>query len=389
MNTSFTHKENDTVACINCITGDTDILSFSNDTLESVAQSAGVKSNLYSGPGLIDLQINGIGGIDFNVPAVTIEDIIKSTHLLLQEGVTTFFPTVITNADEPIITIMHTIAEACEKDPLVGACIGGIHLEGPFISPQPGAKGAHSEAFIKSPDWELFQKFQEAAGGRIKIVTLAPEWETAPAFIEKCTGSGVIVSIGHSLANTDQIKNAVKAGARMSTHLGNGVPLMLQRHPNLIWDQLAEDDLYTCIIADGIHIPDSFIQVLRKVKGDALMIVSDATCFAGMEPGEYQTHIGGYVVLEKNKRLSVKGGQGILAGAARSLRENVEILLEHRLCSLGDAWRMASVNVSGFLTRFGKNMQNNENDLVIFALDEGRGIVVHKVIKNGKIVFSK
>ena len=174
----------------------------------------------------------------------------------------------------------------------------------------------------------------------------------------------------------------------MSTHLGNGIPLMIQRHPNLIWDQLAEDNLYTCIIADGIHIPDSFINIVRMVKTNAAMIVSDATCFTGMEPGEYQSHIGGAVILEKNKRLSVKGGQGILAGAAKSLRENVETMMEHKLCSLGEAWRMASVNVNDFLSTCGNNFKSNRNDFVIFIL-KGSEIEVQKVIKNGKMVFSK
>lgn len=381
------HKEKK-LTCRNCITGEVEQLNFDGEQLVSIIGSEVERNDYFFGPGLTDLQINGIGGIDFNVPSVTIHDIKKTTQLLLEDGVTTYFPTVITNSDEHIIAIMRTIANACKKDSLINACIGGIHLEGPFISPQPGAKGAHSEAFIKPPDWELFKKFQEAADGRIKIITLAPEWENAPAFIEKCTRSGVIVSLGHSLANTAQVKSAVKAGARMSTHLGNGIPLMIQRHPNLIWDQLAEDNLYTCIIADGIHIPDSFINIVRKVKANKLVIVSDATCFAGMDPGEYQTHIGGAVVLEKNKRLSVKGGQGILAGAAKSLRENVETMLEHQLCSLGDAWRMASLHVNDFLSVCGKNIKSNKNDLVIFTL-RGSTIIVQKVIKNGKMVFSK
>lgn len=382
------HNTNPT-GLINCITGKpTSIKLRDGSEVETVSDETAIKHPLYAGPGLIDLQVNGINGIDFNSTGLTTQDLINANKYLLSTGVTAFFPTVITNSDENLLKMLAIIHRACSSDRLLDACVAGIHLEGPFISPQPGAKGAHNEAFIKAPDWELFQKFQEAAGGRIKIVTLAPEWETAPLFIEQCVRSGVIVSIGHSLANTDQVRSAVKAGARMSTHLGNGIPLMIQRHPNLIWDQLAEDELYTCIIADGIHIPDSFIQVVRKVKADAAMIVSDATCFAGMEPGEYQTHIGGAVVLEKNKRLSVKGGQGILAGAAKSLLENVETLLEHQLCSIGEAWRMASGNIAGFLHKVGNYSTEETDDQVIFTID-GTTINIHQVIKKGEIVFSK
>ena len=256
MKTAFNHLKSDSIVCTNCITGETESVSFTGDILVSVNKTDKAESAFFTGSGLVDIQINGIRGIDFNVPSLTVEDIVNATHYLLREGVTSFFPTVITNSDEHIITIMRTIAAACESDPLVEACVGGIHLEGPFISPRPGAKGAHNAAFIKAPDRELFNSFQKAADGRIKIITLAPEWESAPEFIEQCSRSGVIVSIGHSLADTSQIRTAVQSGARMSTHLGNGVPLMLQRHPNLIWDQLAEEELYTCIIADGIHIPD-------------------------------------------------------------------------------------------------------------------------------------
>ncbi|MGN6495448.1 MAG: N-acetylglucosamine-6-phosphate deacetylase [Agriterribacter sp.] len=373
------------IACINCVTGAAETLHFAGEQLISIS-NGGEATNTCYGPGLIDLQINGVNGIDFNVPTLTEEQLRNCVSYLLSTGVTTFFPTVITNSDENILTIMRTLSGACRQHALLDACIGGIHLEGPFISPQPGAKGAHSETFIKPPDWQLFLRFQEAADGKIKIVTIAPEWEGSISFIENCVESGVIVSIGHSLANTQQIADAVKAGARMSTHLGNGVPLLLPRHPNLIWDQLAEEALYSCLIADGIHIPDAFIKSVRKIKGNAALIVSDATCFAGMAPGEYQMHIGGTVVLDSNKRVSVKDQPGILAGAAKTLLENVETLVQHGLCDTGAAWQMASENVYQFLARCGKDIIQQHNDRVIFSVEEN-SIKVQKTIKNGRVVF--
>lgn len=385
MNKKGDYITNKAIACINCITGEVETLHFADEQLIYFSK-AGETSNTWYGPGLIDVQINGVNGIDFNVPTLTAEQLRSSASYLLSTGVTTFFPTVITNSDENIQTIMRTLSGACRQDALLDACVGGIHLEGPFISPQPGAKGAHNEAFIKPPDWELFLRFQEAADGKIKIVTIAPEWEGSISFIEKCVESGVIVSIGHSLANAQQITEAVKAGARMSTHLGNGIPLLLPRHPNLIWDQLAEDALYSCLIADGIHLPDAFIKAVHKIKGNATLIVSDATCFAGMAPGEYQMHIGGTVVLDSNKRVSVKDQPGILAGAAKTLLENVETLVQHGLCDTGAAWQMASENVYRFLTRFGKDMTHQQNDRVIFMV-EANDIKVQKTIKNGRMVF--
>ena len=376
----------ETLHCINCITGEPEVLKCSDDALVSITRSDERDSGLLYGPGLIDLQVNGIRGIDFNRPTLTVNDVTEAAKQQLTQGVTQFLPTVITNADDHVITILNTISEACENDQLTNDCIAGIHLEGPFISPAPGARGAHEQAFIKAPDWDLFRRFQDAAGGRIKIITLAPEWEGSATFIEKCVASGVIVSIGHSVANTLQIRSAVEAGACMSTHLGNGVPLSLPRHPNIIWDQLAEEPLHACIIADGLHIPDSFIKVVMKAKGEAVMLASDSTCFTGMPPGEYTGHIGGDVVVDENKKISLKSEPGLLAGAAKSLLENVQTLTEHHLCSLSAAWKMASLNVIDFLRRQSKGFEEPKNDLVIFFA-EGKTLRVHKVIKSGRTVY--
>jgi N-acetylglucosamine-6-phosphate deacetylase len=379
-------KEN----CINCITGNVEAFTISDGMLQSHIAAQSHKHDLpFFGPGLIDLQVNGINGIDFNIPSVTQQDMINATQYLLSIGVTTFFPTIVTNSDENILQMLGTIRQACEANELVNLCVGGIHLEGPFISPDAGAKGAHDAKYIRAPDWELFTKFQQAAGGKIKLITLSPEWEGSPEFIEKCRKQGALVSIGHSIANTEQINRAVKAGARLSTHLGNGVPLMLPRHPNIIWDQLAADDLYSCIIGDGIHIPDSFIKVVIKIKKDRTILVSDATCFSGMPPGEYQNHIGGTVTLDKQKRISLKSLPGLLAGAATSLLENIECLLSHKLATLSAVWQMASTNVEKMLKENKHSSSLNTNaDLVMFQMNEGK-IKIMRVIKNSQVVFEQ
>lgn len=375
-----------TFTCINCITGKTEELIFKNGIITNIIERENRKRDIsFIAPGLIDLQINGINGIDFNDPASTEQDIVKATYYLLSKGITTFLPTVITNSDENIVRIVHTIYCACLSDPIVNDCIWGIHLEGPFISPLGGAKGAHSERYIKPPDWNDFKKFQEAAGGKIKLITIAPEQEGSAFFIEKCREHKVIVSIGHSMANSEQIGMAVKAGASLATHLGNAVPLMLPRHPNIIWDLLAAEELHVCIIADGIHVPKSFIKVVIKSKAENTIMVSDATCFAGMPPGEYQNHIGGTVILDKEKRVSLKSTPGMLAGAAMTLLENVENIVNQNIAAPGEAWQMASTNVAKMLAKEDSTFYN-KNDLVIFKW-VGKEIQIEKVIKNGKIVF--
>ncbi len=162
----------------NCITDEMQELNLRDGAITNIPGAA-IRDEpvTFIGPGLIDLQINGINGIDFNDPSVTTQDIAEATHYLFSKGITTFLPTVITNSDENILEIVRTIHNACLSDPIVKDCIWGIHLEGPFISPVTGAKGAHDEQYIKAPDWQLFSSFQEAAGGKIKLVTIAPEWE--------------------------------------------------------------------------------------------------------------------------------------------------------------------------------------------------------------------
>jgi len=190
------------------------------------------------------------------------------------------------------------------------------------------------------------------------------------------------------MANSGQIAAAVKAGISLATHVGNGVPLQLPRHPNILFDILAEEALYACLITDGIHIPASFIKVVMKSKGEHTLLVSDATCFAGMPPGEYQTHIGGTVILDNGKRVSLKSTPGMLAGAAKSLLENVEYLMAQNLASVGESWKMASINVAKMLAKKDATFYNKQNDLVIFQLAE-KEIQVQTVIKNNRIVFER
>ena len=177
----------DAVICTNCISGKSEELVFRERDLVSRRELEETRnSNLFLGPGLMDLQVNGINGVDFNTPSLREEDFQKAARYLLSQGITTFFPTVITNSDDNLLTILRAIHSACLSDPLVNDCVGGVHLEGPFISPVPGARGVHDEAYIQPPDWEVFSRYQEAAGGKIKLITLAPEWEGSTPFIQRC-----------------------------------------------------------------------------------------------------------------------------------------------------------------------------------------------------------
>ncbi len=345
-----------------------------------------VRNIPFAGPGLVDLQINGVNGVDFNDTSLSEDALLAAARYLLSRGVTTFYPAVITNSEDNTRKILSVIDRACRAFPQVEGCIGGIHLEGPFISETDGYRGAHDRRYVRAPDWDLFCGFQRSAGNRIKILSMSPEWENSAAFISKCRKNGIIVGIAHSRAGSSRIIEAVDAGARLSTHLGNSVPLMLPRHPNIIWDQLAEDRLFASIVADGYHLPDSFIRVVLKVKKSRTLLISDATCFSGLSPGVYKTHIGGEVELSDGGRLSMKGEKGLLAGAAKTLPENVQYLLDSNLANLSLAWHMASSGPAEFagLGKSGRS-PGKYADMVIFGLSEGK-IEISKVVKQGEFV---
>lgn len=379
-------KNNKFLLCTNILSGNTERVSMEGVIVNRMEDdgSQGSLPTLYSAPGLVDLQINGINGIDFNSPELTGENLLEATKYLLSKGVTTFYPTVITNATDEINKILSVIDEACKNNSLIAACINGIHLEGPFISPDRGFRGAHAEKFIIPPDWELFCEFQKSAGGRIKIITLAPEYKAAAEFIEQCTKQNILVSIGHSAADAEDIAKAITAGAKMYTHLGNGVPPMLARHNNILWEMLARDELFASIIADGIHLPDSFLKTVITVKKNKSLLVSDATMFAGMPAGAYTTHIGGEVILDNNGRLCMKESPDLLAGAAKDLLQCVQVLVNKKIVSLKDAWSMASVNY----LELSENKQMEGGDWILFSLPEGV-ITIQCVIKNEQIVYAR
>lgn len=376
---------------IDCISGQAQRMTFGQDGQISMSEPEGERKNLpYLGPGLIDLQVNGIHGVDFNTTDLTTEDVLKATHYLLSKGVTTFFPTLITNADEQIFRILRTIVNACQQFPLVNTCVGGIHLEGPFISTDDGARGAHSKKFIRPPDIHWLDQCQEMAEGRICLMTLSPEWENTAELIHHCQSRNIKVAIGHTNAQPEQIAAAVEAGATLSTHLGNAAPLMLRRHPNMLWEQLAQDELYASFIADGFHLPEAFLKVAFRAKGERAFLVSDATAFSGMAPGVYQSHIGDEVILEENGRLCLKANPDLLAGATKNLLENVEFLLLTQLCSLPEAWQMASTRVAEFLGfRHDMLSGGKQGNIVLFEQPRPGKIQVKEVYIRGEKVFEQ
>lgn len=305
-----------------------------------------IKRDISALPGLVDLQVNGFHGVDFNEESLHVENVERVCKFLLEEGVCGFLPTLITNAPEVIESLAETILSANDSG---GAKILGLHLEGPFISPKDGHRGAHPKNHVAPPDFDWICKLNDSCEGRIRIITFSPEWPGAGKFTEQICGLGIKAAIGHTDANQEQISEAVAAGASLSTHIGNGIAAMLPRHPNPIWSQLAEKKLWCSLIGDGFHLPREVFETILELKYPKAFLVSDCTKFTGMPPGRYESPIGGEVVLEPNGRLHLANDENLLAGSAISLRNMIEKLTDSGYMSFEKAWELGSIRPMEFL----------------------------------------
>src|SRR6266851_3896848 len=233
-------------------------------------------------PALFDLQINGCDGHSFNSDRLTVESVQHVVKVCRRHGIGAFCPTLVTNSFAALAHGMTTIRKAYETDIEICRSIPAIHLEGPYISAEDGPRGAHPQDHIRRPDWNEFQRLQDAAGGLIRLVTLAPELDGGLGFIERLVKANVVASLGHTAASPARIREAVSAGARLSTHLGNGSHAQLPRHENYLWEQLAADELWASVIADGHHLPPAVVRCILRVKTPARIILTcDASSLAG------------------------------------------------------------------------------------------------------------
>ena len=253
-----------------------------------ITRAADLEADIIA-PAYFDLQINGGLGFNFTSAALQQEEIKRIVEVCTAHGVASFCPTVITASTETIQSAMTALRRACESTPDLDHALPCFHLEGPFISAEDGPRGAHPREHVRDADVSLFHRWQEAAGGRIKLVTLAPEVSGAIKLIEQLVQQGVVVSLGHSAAHPSVIRDAITAGARLSTHLGNGCARMLPRHENILWEQLAADKLSASIIPDGHHLPWNLVRCIVRCKSlERIIITCDSSPLAGLPPGHYR-----------------------------------------------------------------------------------------------------
>ena len=340
--------------------------------------------------GLIDLQVNGFAGFDLNDGEVTPENVAALAHKLLECGVTTFLPTVITAGEGQIVQALEAIARARKEMPLLARMIPFVHVEGPFISSEDGPRGAHPAAHVRPPDHDEFSRWQEACNGLVGMVTMSPHWPGSTDFIRTVSSQGVHVALGHTHADHDQILRAASAGAVLSTHLGNGAAAVLPRHPNLIWSQLADDRLTATFIADGHHLPAETLKVMLRAKGlGRSVLISDTAALGGLVPGTYEQPIGGRVVLSADGRLGIEGTP-YLAGAARPLCDGVATAAAMADLSLADALGLATSSPGRFVQGRGGLDVGADADFILFDWQPGaQNLAIRETYVRGEKVYGR
>ncbi len=287
-------------------------------------------------PGYADLQVNGYVGVGFTSPELSADGFKRATDAILKAGAAFFLPTICT---APLDLYRRNIAiiSSCIDSEGWQRQIPGVHLEGPFVSSVPGAIGSHRVEFVHPLDAD----FIDSLGPLVRMITIAAELPGAEEFIRHETARGVVVSLGHQMAGHDEIFRAAAAGAKALTHLGNAIPLKIDRHHNPVWAGLACDDLTAMMITDGFHLPPDVIKAFIRCKGaDKLIVTSDVGGVAGQPPGYYHRIDGNDVILEPNGRLSC-AGTGMLAGSASPIAKCMDhlaslgLLTEEELAKVG------------------------------------------------------
>lgn len=249
--------------------------------------------------GYVDIQLNGCHGVDFNTDGLTPDALHTLCLRLRADGVRAFLPTLVTASLETLCTRLATLARCIRADPLAAAMAPGIHLEGPFINETTGYRGAHPAAHARPASPEAARRLLDASRGLLRVVTLAPERDPGFATTRWLVSQGVRVSAGHCDPTLDQLSGAADAGLTLFTHLGNGIPLLVNRHDNIVQRALSlRDRLTLCFIADGVHIPlFALANYIALVGADRAVVVTDGVHLAGLGPGRYKTLQGEDVVV--------------------------------------------------------------------------------------------
>lgn len=294
--------------------------------------------------GFVDLQVNGYGGVDFNQDDLTDDSLHTACATLRRDGVDGILATIVTDRIAAMQRRLARIADIRRRDPLVKDVVWGIHVEGPFLSAAPGYIGAHPPAAACAADPEAMRQLLDAAAGLVRLVTLAPERDPAFRVIRLLADREIRVAAGHCNPSLDQLKAALDAGLTMFTHLGNGCPLQMHRHDNIIQRVLSlADRMWISWIADGVHVPYPALgNYLRCAGLDRCLVVTDAIFAAGLGPGHYSS--GTHDVRVDDDLATWATDRSHLLGAASTMPRVAENLRQHLGLTPAEITRLTADN---------------------------------------------
>ena len=343
----------------------------------------------YCSPGFVDLQINGFAGIDFSSPDLDEAALARILPTLWSTGTTSIFATLITNTLEQLARNFRQLEQARKSVPGFAETVPGYHLEGPYMSPGP-SRGVHNPDLMRLPDIAEFERLQDAAGGNIRVLTVAPERPGALELIRHASRHGVVVALGHTDGGAGDIHQAAAAGAALNTHLGNGSPQMMHRHQAPFWAQLADDRLAACIICDGFHLPPEIVSIIHRTKGLAnCILVTDAVHVAMLPPGRYSL-VGKEIELLASGQVVAADGKS-LAGSVATLGQCVCTFMNMTGVALPDAMELATTRPARFfpgLSICHGFTPNEPANFILFAHRDGK-IVVETTLLHGKPVYRR
>jgi N-acetylglucosamine-6-phosphate deacetylase len=298
--------------------------------------------------GLLDLQVNGYAGVDFNSTGLTADALDHALHAMLRAGVTHCLPTLITAPEAELAARLHALDLAIRTSRLGPIMVLGVHLEGPFLNPTRGYAGCHPAAAMVAPDATLLKRVIAGIATPIRLLTVAPERPGALPLIHWAVQRGIVVAMGHTAADHDTVWLAAGAGLSLSTHLGNALPQPQPKFLNPMIAQLAEDRLCASFIADGIHIPPHALGVLLRAKGlERSILITDATAAADTPPGLYD--FAGMRIEHAADGSVREPGSDVLAGSALRLDQAVRNIVAWGFASAEQAIAMASTRPAGLL----------------------------------------
>ena len=259
-----------------------------NGVITSIKEISSAPENSWIAPALFDLQINGYGGIDFQQDNLTVEDLLSAARQLRRDGCAQFFLTLITDDWSSLTTrLRHVNKLRSQSDELQGA-IAGWHIEGPFLSDQPGFHGAHNPEFMRDPKPEQIRELREITANDPLLLTLSPERTGSMEAISLAKSLGITISLGHTNASAETLRQAVTAGATGFTHLANGCPREMDRHDNILWRVLEMPTLAVSLIPDKIHVSPALFRLVHRMMGGNIYYTTDAMSAAGAPPGTYK-----------------------------------------------------------------------------------------------------